>query len=68
MDRRAFVHRVSCRSGLGVEETDRVLSAMLAELCAATSHRQRIDFGELGHFEADPSGACTRFVPGGRAV
>ena len=68
MDRRAFIHRVSCRSGLGIEETDRALSAMLAELCTAAARRQRIDFGELGHFEADPAGACARFVPGGGAV
>ena len=68
MDRRAFVHKVSCRTGIGMEETERVLYAMLAELCTAATHRQRIDFGEFGHFEADSAGACARFVPGGRAI
>jgi nucleoid DNA-binding protein len=64
MDRRSFVQRVTSRSGTSFDETNRVLDAVLAELCSATAGRQRIDFGEFGSFEAEPGTARARFVPG----
>jgi nucleoid DNA-binding protein len=63
MDRGQFVHRISAASGVGFDEVDRVLDAVLRELCGAAARHQPVDFGDLGRFEPEEGGPRARFRP-----
>ena len=67
MDRADLVRRIAARSGLGVEEADRLLELIVAELSTAAVRRRPLDLGDLGRFEPEPgSDADARTPPVGK--